>query len=169
MFLINEYGNVKVSPRRHNALIFGTCSPFCCPKTSFVNLSCKRDRIQPFMCVSSSMWVFVNTVLKYCVLVSVIKIYFYRNIIRWFMSVCMWRTPCRALLGLCGCTYQGCRIHELLLHMWTVLVHQDSIVSYATWYHTAKTCKDQIFWRWTVCFCPKFLFPFHYALVRRLV
>lgn len=82
MFVINEYGNVKLSPRRHNALISDTCSPFCCPKTNFVNLSFTRDRIQPFMYLSGSTQVIVHTVLKYCVLVSVIKIYFYRNIIR---------------------------------------------------------------------------------------
>jgi len=32
--------------------------------------------------------------------------------------------------------YQACRVHELMLHMWTVLVHRDSRVSYATLYHT---------------------------------
>ena len=104
MFLINEYGNVKVSSRRNNASIFDTCSPFCCPKTSFVNLLCKRDRIQPFMYMSVSTQVFVRTVLKYCVLMSVIKIYFYRYIIRWFLLLFMWKNPCRVVLVLCGCT-----------------------------------------------------------------
>lgn len=117
MFLINEYGNVKVSPRRNNVSISDICSTFCCPKSSFVSHSCKRDRILSFMYVSGSTWIFVHTAMKYCILVSVIKIYLYRNIIR-FMSFWMWRTPCRAVLGLCGCTrniefMNWCCIYEL--------------------------------------------------------
>ena len=104
MFLINEYGNVKVSPRRNNASVFDTWNTFCCPKSNFVSHSCKRDRILPFTYVSGSTWVFVHTALKYCILMSVIKIYLCGNVIRWFMSFWMWRTPCRAVLGFCGCT-----------------------------------------------------------------